>query len=116
MSEETNNYNDLFNQFEKNCERENIPNAFRYIQYYELEELNNLLDKVILFVDNIDSDELEDYECGDDIIKLYELAQTLFDRDIQLFGAASVDGEHIRSDVGESAIKNHVMQRFMRKE
>lgn len=31
-------------------------------------------------------------------------------------GAASVNGEHIRSDVGESAIKNHIMQRFMRKE
>ena len=31
-------------------------------------------------------------------------------------GAASVDGEHIRPDVGESAIKNHIMQRFMRKE
>lgn len=31
-------------------------------------------------------------------------------------GAASVDREHIRSDVGESAIKNHIMQRFMRKE
>lgn len=26
------------------------------------------------------------------------------------------DGEHIRSDVEESAIKNHIMQRFMRKE
>lgn len=31
-------------------------------------------------------------------------------------GAASVDREHIRSDVGESAIKNHIMQMFMRKE
>lgn len=29
---------------------------------------------------------------------------------------ASLDGEHIRPDVGESAIKNHIMQRFMRKE
>ena len=29
---------------------------------------------------------------------------------------ASLDGEHIRSDVEESAIKNHIMQRFMRKE
>lgn len=28
----------------------------------------------------------------------------------------SLDGEHIRSDVEESAIKNHIMQRFMRKE
>ena len=29
---------------------------------------------------------------------------------------ASSDEEHIRSDVGESAIKNHIMQRCMRKE
>lgn len=31
------------------------------------------------------------------------------------YGASSDEG-HIRSDVGESAIKNHIMQRFMRKE
>lgn len=40
----------------------------------------------------------------------------VFNEYARLTNQISVEGEHIRSDVGESAVKNHIMQRFMRKE
>ena len=32
--------------------------------------------------ENIDSEELEDYECGDKVLELYKLVDILFDRDL----------------------------------
>lgn len=75
------NYNELFKELQKSCERENCCNAFRYISLGELEELNNLLDRLLLFCENIKREELEDYEFGNKVFELYELADTLFSRD-----------------------------------
>lgn len=75
-------YNKLFYELQKICTRENCCNAFANITLDELVELNYLLDRLLLFCENIDTEELEDYECGDKILKLYRLADTLFSRDL----------------------------------
>lgn len=77
-----NDYNELFAKLQKHCERENCCNAFANISLGELIELNYLLDRILLFCENIDSEELEDFECGDKVLKLSRLADTLFDRDL----------------------------------
>lgn len=79
---EVSDYNELFKGLQKLCDSKNAGNLFRYINLYELEELNYLLDRLLLFVENIDTDELEDFECGNDILKLYQLADKLFKRDL----------------------------------
>ena len=75
-------YDEMFKELQKHCDRENCCNAFSNITLEELIELNYLLDRVLLFCENIDSEELEDFECGDKVLKLYELADTLFSRDL----------------------------------
>ncbi len=67
---------------QKACDRENCCNAFANIALDELVELNYLLDRLLIFCENIDTEELEDYECGDKVLKLYKLADTLFARDL----------------------------------
>lgn len=79
---EVSDYNKLFDELQKSCDVENCCNAFRCISLEELKELNYLLDRLLLFCENIDSEELEDYECGDKVLELYRLADTLFDRDL----------------------------------
>ena len=79
---ETVDYNKLFAELQKNCSSENCCNAFTNINVDELIELNYLLDRLLIFCENIDSEELEDYECGDKVLKLYRLADTLFSRDL----------------------------------
>lgn len=74
------NYNELFADLQKNCNEENVFNAFSYISLDELKELNFLLDRLIIFCDNIDEEELEDYECGTEVLKLGQLADALFTR------------------------------------
>lgn len=81
MSEKI-DYNKLFEELQKDCNRENCCNAFANITLGELKELNFLLDRFLIFCENIDSEELEDYECGDKVLELYKLADTLFDRDL----------------------------------
>lgn len=79
------NYNEIFTRFERVCKAEDWCNAFSHITYDDLVDLNDLLFKLITFCENIDPEELEDYECGDDVFKLYQLVDTLFsrsDRDI----------------------------------
>lgn len=76
-------YNELFYDFRKLCEENNVCNAFNCITLEELEKLNYLLDRLILFHENTDLEELEDYECGDKVIELAELADMLFTRDIK---------------------------------
>ena len=34
------------------------------------------MDRLLIFCENIDSEELEDYECGDKVLELYKLADT----------------------------------------
>lgn len=75
-------YNELFHKLQKDCVENNCCNAFANITFYELIELNYLLDRLLIFCENIDTEELEDYECGDEILKLYKLVDTLFDRDL----------------------------------
>ena len=75
-------YNELFARLQNDCNRENNCNAFANITLQELIELNYLLDRLIIFCENIDVEELEDYECGDKVLKLYKLADTLFSRDL----------------------------------
>ena len=81
MSEKI-DYNKLFEELQKDCNRGNCCNAFANITLGELKELNFLLDRLLIFCENIDSEELEDYECGDKVLELYKLADTLFDRDL----------------------------------
>lgn len=78
----TNDYNELFAELQKDCESKNCCNAFADIALEELIELNYLLDRLLIFRENIDTEELEDYECGDKILALYRLADTLFSRDL----------------------------------
>lgn len=75
-------YNELFSELQKHCTHENCCNAFANITLGELIEMNYLLDRLLIFCENIDTEELEDYECGDKVLKLYKLADTLFDRDL----------------------------------
>ena len=75
-------YNELFAELQKNCNVENCCNAFANITLEELIELNYLLDRLLIFCENVDTEELEDCECGDKILKLYKLADTLFSRDL----------------------------------
>lgn len=75
-------YNKLFAELQKDCTRENCCNAFANITLWELKELNYLLDRLLIFCENIDTEELEDYECGDKVLKLYRLADALFSRDL----------------------------------
>lgn len=75
-------YNELFNDLQKDCTAENCCNAFANITLGELIELNYLLDRLLIFCENIDTEELEDYECGDKVLELYKLADTLFSRDL----------------------------------
>lgn len=77
MSESV-DYNKLFAELQKDCDLKNCDNAFACITLEELIELNYLLDRLLIFCENIDTEELENYECGDKIIHLYELADTLF--------------------------------------
>ena len=73
-------YNELFENLQNNCDEQNVINAFSDITLGELEDLNYLLDRLIVFCENIDEEELEDFECGNEMIKLYKLANTLFTR------------------------------------
>lgn len=75
-------YNKLFDELQKHCTMENCCNAFADITLEELKELNYLLDRLLIFCENIDTEELEDFECGDKILELYRLADTLFSRDL----------------------------------
>lgn len=75
-------YNDLFTKLQEDCDEENCCNAFADITLEELIELNYLLDRLTVFCENIDTEELEDFECGDKVLKLYNLADTLFSRDL----------------------------------
>ena len=77
-----NDYNDLFAELQKECDFRNCSNAFANITLGELIELNELLDRLLIFCENIDIEELEDYECGDKVYKLYVLADTLFSKDL----------------------------------
>lgn len=77
---EVNDYNGLFDCLQKICNEENVPNAFGYISLEELVELNYLLDRLIVFCENVDQEEIEDCECGDKVLKLYLLADALFTR------------------------------------
>lgn len=75
-------YNELFFELQKQCNADNYCNAFADINLGELIELNYLLDRLLIFCENIDTEELEDFECGDKVLKLYKLADTLFSRDL----------------------------------
>lgn len=75
-------YNKLFDELQKDCIRENCCNAFANIGLDELIELNYLLDRLLIFCENIDTEELEDYEYGDKVLSLYKLVDTLFSRDL----------------------------------
>ena len=75
-------YNELFTALQKDCNAKNCCNAFANITLADMIELNYLLDRLLIFCENIETEELENYECGDKILELYKLADTLFDRDL----------------------------------
>ena len=49
-------YNELFSKLQKDCNAENCCNAFAYITLEELIELNYLLDRLLIFRENIETD------------------------------------------------------------
>ena len=55
-------YNKMFSVLQEDCIRKNCCNAFAKITVDELVNLNNLLDRLIVFCENVDTDELEDCE------------------------------------------------------
>ncbi len=75
-------YNELFSQLQSWCKNNNCCNAFAFISLQEIIELNYLLDRLLIFVENIDKDELEDFECGNEVLKLYRLVDTLMEKDL----------------------------------
>lgn len=77
------NYNEMFDNLQALCDEENCCNAFRCITLEELKEINYLFDRLLLFCEDIDEDELEDYECGDKVLRLCQLVDTLFTRDLR---------------------------------
>lgn len=77
---ELKNYNELFAKLQKHCEWKNCGNAFSNITLEELIDLNHLLDRLLVYCDNVDQDELEDSICGDDVLNLCRLVDTLFDK------------------------------------
>lgn len=76
-------FNHLFAELEKDCKEKEVCNAFEYITLGELIDLNELMDRVIVFAENADEEELEDMECGYEILKLYRLVDRLFTRYIE---------------------------------
>lgn len=56
------NYNELFAELQKDCERKNCCNAFANITLEKLIELNYLLDRLPIVCKNVDIEELEDCE------------------------------------------------------
>lgn len=75
-------YDKLFSDLQEACDFENVCNAFRCISLDELEQLNYFLDRLILFRDNNDEDEVEVMEFGDYVLKLAKLADALFLKDV----------------------------------
>lgn len=83
MDKNVYDYNKVFRSLDEDCKTQNICNAFHNITYADLMELNDLLDKVILFCDNISEEELEEVE-GYDILKLSKLVDQLFTKDMNI--------------------------------
>lgn len=79
-------YNELFNELQKYCDDENCCNAFRHISLLELQALNYLLDRLIIYCENLNQEELEDNECGDKVLELALLADALFTKDLRSEG------------------------------
>lgn len=77
---ETKNYNELFAELQKECDRKQYGNAFSRITLEELIDLNGLLDRVMVFCENFDED-FDEFECGAEMLDLYRLVKTLFDKD-----------------------------------
>lgn len=77
-------YNALFAEVQKKCSAKDWCNAFANITLDEAMELNYLLDRLLLFVENIgiEAFENEEFEFSDEILKLYRLADELFTRDL----------------------------------
>ena len=83
MTNKMNNYNQLFADLQDSCNKENCCNAFSNITLEELKELNHLLDRLIIFCENIDfEEELAGHECSEEVFELYKLADELFTRDL----------------------------------
>ncbi len=77
--EKVNDYNELFADLQENCDENDYCNAFSCISLNELIELNSLLDRLIVFCDNVDEDEIDD----PNIFKLAKLADSLFTKDLR---------------------------------
>lgn len=73
-------YNALFGELECYCEFNNFCDLFRYAEFEDIKELNRLLDKFLIFFENFEED-IDDYDCGDELNRLYRLVRELFDRD-----------------------------------
>lgn len=74
------NYNGLFERLQKHCTVTKKCNAFAYITFDELIELNDLLDRLNVYCDNVDREQIENQECGDCILELDKLVDTLITR------------------------------------
>lgn len=77
----TKDYNELFNRFNQYCVENSYPNAFLCLDFYDLDYLNRLFDRLLVFFDNINEEEIEDLD-GEEVIKLRDLIYDLFDRSI----------------------------------
>ena len=73
-------YNAIMQDFEALCEEKGCCNAFKYASVADLEQLNYLLDRVLLFCEE-NEETLEDLEFGDKILELAQLADALFTKD-----------------------------------
>lgn len=77
-------YNKIFVELQKDCEEKGYCNAFYQIHLADLIDLNYLLDRFLVFCDEVGKEELEDYgQCGDEILELRKLVITLFDMDLE---------------------------------
>ena len=75
-------YNKLFKNLENYCKGNNSCNAFSCITYNELIDLNDYLYQFLNFVENMDEEELLDCECGNEILRFYNLVEKLFNKDL----------------------------------
>ena len=74
-------YDELYEKFEKMCVEEGVPNVFPYMSLADMEKMNFLLDRLMLFCQE-NEEELEELYFSEYVFELGNLAETLFDRDL----------------------------------
>lgn len=84
--ESRDDYNEILNAFAAECQEEGSLNLFGNIEINDLRQLNHLLDRFLVFMDELDyylndDNEIEDCQCGAEMMELKELVSNLYFRD-----------------------------------